>query len=249
MTMDADPFADSSVGGAHGNATEVADVDVDSGTFKWTASADFDGDSGYLYYADDADWDFVADDTSVVQIDFWVKFADHAGVPDTMFAQGEGSGRTDLQWFYHYHGAGFYYQFQSGGTNIISTNYAGEITDTNWHHIVLLLDGDGDSIECAYYVDGDQEGYDDSNGSNDTLTGAFIIGEDIYWTASADFFNGNIDEFRIHYANDLNCTIDSSSPYTGTCDVPDGPHGAVAAVGKVIYISMINWDLFNVKMV
>jgi hypothetical protein len=70
-TDDAQTFPDSSVGGAHGNAsvggntkTETTDVAPKFGT----ASAYFDGTGDYLHYADDTDWALGSGDFTV---DFW----------------------------------------------------------------------------------------------------------------------------------------------------------------------------------
>ena len=202
----------------HGNATETADVNVDTTDKKWgAASADFDGDSGDLTYADSADWDLVASSTDSWTIDFWVKHDDHAG---TEYYIDQFEDANNAWRIYHDHGNGLYFNVRSGGVSIIDISDVGEIADTNWHHLALCKIAD----EYGLYKDGTQVGYTQDN-STDNFTGGLYLGE--RGTTAGGWYDGSIDELRIMKGNPFGAAPDNG--LTDTITVPTAAYTQVLA--------------------
>lgn len=219
MHNEADPFADASTTNNKGNASENADVDLDQVNYKWGAgSALYDGDSGELYYGDSADWEFCASTADSMTIDFQIKFTDHAGTEGLIKHDG---GASDYYNFFHDHGNGWRFTCTSGGSQILTMGYAGEITDTNWHHIALIRVLD----DYGIYVDGDQVDHIIDDTDTGFRTGNFYIGS----LGGGFYFQGNIDEFRVQHSNYFNAAPNVND--TDSFTPPTAEYSAVAAAG------------------
>ena len=194
-----------------------------------TASLLLDGTGDYLTIPDSPDWD-IAENTDDYTIDLWVKHTDH--VDDEVYIQqfGDASNRWSLQ---HASGAGLRFLLISGGSVIIDTGSAGEITDTNFHHIALCKVG----TEYAIYKDGVQVNYINDS-SIGTVSGILYIGQH---GDTSQFFDGHMDDIRITKSN-----IFSAVPVVGLTDTITIPT-IEQSVGKA-NITLIS-DIFTAEAV
>ena len=198
---------------------------VSSGSYTDTTSLLLDGNSDYVTVPDSADWDFYGSVSQDYTLDFWVKFADHAG---NEFLAMQWQGANDFWQLQHFGdpggSEGFYYDSRAGGTSRIDVGPVGSVTDTNWHHIALINKTDGVNQEVGLYLDGTQIGY----GTTTTvvnIAGTLEVGRKGDGT---NYFQGNIAHLRIQASN-----IFSASPNATPDDtivVPTAPYSA-AAVG------------------
>jgi len=147
-------------------------------------------------------------------IDFWVKMFDHAG--SEMFVSHEENANN--KWtFYHVHGDGLRLSMYNGAILKIDTGGgAGEITDTDWHHIAIIKVGD----DYGIYLDGSQ--VDNVNDSDtDTFAGYVYMGYHWNGGGSGSEYKGNTDEMRFQDGNPFNAT---PSAGTDTITVPTTFH-------------------------
>lgn len=169
----------------------TATAEVDTAEKKWgTGAALFDGDSGYFSIDDSVDWDI---STNFI-IDFQVKHTDHAGFEYYLIQIED----TNNFWqFGHGDANGLIFQIKSGGSYIVDMPYGGEIADTNWHHIALCKVGN----EYGIYNDGSQVSYL-SDADMDAFVASLYIGS----SGASGYFDGHLDEIRIHHANYFNAS-------------------------------------------
>ncbi len=147
-----------------------------------------DGDSDSLTVPDHADWDLIKDTTNYT-IDFQVRHTDHAGT-ETYIAQYEdGNNNWVIQ---HVHGSGLRFIANSTGV-IITMSGAGEIDDSDWHHIVLIKTGTTYSL----YLDGTRV-LTVTDASTDTYAGILYTGS---FGGVSEFFFGYMDEVRVYTGN------------------------------------------------
>lgn len=172
--------------------TFIGTAQLDTAQKQWgNASLLVNGDSDNLTIPNSADWAICGSSTDDWTIDFRVKHTDHVSA-EFYIEQYEGD---DNRWgLWHFDGSGLNFFLSSGGSQVIETNTGGEITDTNWHHIALCKVGSLYGI----YLDGTQVCYVD-DASTDTLAGTLYIGRRGH--ASANYFDGHIDEMRIQHSN------------------------------------------------
>ena len=181
---------------------------LDTAQKKWgTASLLLDGTGDYLSIPNSEDWNIAAVADEDWTIDFWVKHADHAGTEKYIVQYEDATNYWEIE---HADGSGMLFQLVSGGAVIIATTAAGEITDTNWHHIALCRVAD----EYGLYLDGAQIGYT-QDASLDTLTGSLYVGAN---GAPASYFDGWIDELRIDKHNHF-----GAAPNVGKTDTITEP--------------------------
>ena len=199
------------------SATDVSDsahtitfngtAQLDTAQKKWgTASLLLDGDSDYLTVPDSTDWDIIGTNSESWTVDFWVKHADHTG-QECYFSQYEDG--NNYYMFRHDNGFGMFFYAASGGSAIIVTSKVGEITDTNWHHIALIIVGTGATKNIGIYKDGIQVGYLQDN-STATFAGTFFIGAE---SGPGSLLDGHMDEVRVQKSNYF-----SASPNVGLTD-------------------------------
>lgn len=191
--------------------TFVGTAQLDTTAKKWgTASLELDGDSDSITALDSADWDIVGSLTDSWTIDFWVKHDDHVGSECYMAQRADG----DNYWFIrHNHGDGLDFVVNKT-TYIAQTTRAGEITDTNWHHIAVCKI----AAKIGIYKDGDQVGY---SALSDVTTLAAILQIGVQGTAW--YMDGHIDEVRITKGNPFGAV-----PQTDFSDTITTPTAAYA---------------------
>ena len=164
----------------------------------------FDGTGDYLSIPDSSDWDIGAGNKT---ISMFVKFNTFAGAGGNSFISQEEDGTYNDFWqIRHVAGSGLSYRSVSGGSLIVSISAAGEITDTDWHHVAMCKVSD----EYGIYVDGIQVSYlsDSSTATMSALLTIGTLGEGL-----TQFFDGYIDEVLV-----TNTNYFSASPVVGTTD-------------------------------
>ena len=193
------------ISNSHHILTYQGDAQIDTAQKKWSpGSLQLDGTGDYLSIPDSSDWDIFGSNSDDWTIDLWVKHTDHSGY-EMYIGQREGAGN---QWvLYHFGGNGLKFEIDSGG-NAVTVGYAGEITDTNWHHIAVIKVG----TNWGLYKDGIQIAYDSSS-STDTFNGSLYIG---YTTEGGNYFSGHMDEIRIQHSNAFSASPDSGNNDTIT---------------------------------
>ena len=175
------------------------------GTGSSAHAVDGGGDD-VIYWLDHDNWDIAA----IYSIEYWVKHGDHYGT-ESHINQSE---NVDNRWYFeHIHGTGL--RFGMSGAGITDWTMTGtEITDTDWHHVLLVRD----TNDWGLYLDGTQVAYKDTP-DTDTYTATLRIGT--AYGSTNDFY-GYHDEIRIYAGNPF-----SASPVVGLTDtitVPVKPH-------------------------
>ena len=179
--------------GNTGHSLSFVDDAIIDTTSKWgSGSLAFDAANDNIQIADSADWDICASSSSNWTIDFWVKHTDHVD-DEKYIAQREGAGNY---WYInHTHGAGL--RFYLLGDVTIDTGQAGEITDTDWHHVAMCKVGE----EYGVYLDGTQVSHT-STADTDTFAGTLYLGQS---GGGGDWFTGNLDDVRIINSKPVRC--------------------------------------------
>jgi len=185
------------------------DAQVDTAQSKWGgAAALLDGTGDYLktngfFSLAKPRW-----------YDFWVKHADHAGTEVYIGVYEDSS----YYWYLsHIHGSGLYFHIQSGALDSLTTVPAGEITDTNWHHIAIGVEN-----RLGLYKDGTQVGTCvDPTAYMATVTGPLEIGA--INDGASDPFAGHMDEIR-HVTSGNPFGAAPVSGLTDTIVVPTKPY-------------------------
>jgi len=164
---------------------------LDTAIKKWgTASLLLDGDSDYIDIDDSSDFDVAANATEEWVIEVQAAFTDHAG--DEMIISHRADANNKWE-FYHSHGVGTFFIVRLASDTKLAITSGGEITDTNMHHLAAIKYNN----TVGVYVDGTQTGYAEFSGYG-TVTGSLYIGAT---ETPAAYFQGNIDEVRIHQAD------------------------------------------------
>jgi hypothetical protein len=207
-------------------ATIGSDTAMSAVAYKFgTKALRFDGTDDDISFADSADWELSS--STNYTIDFWVLFDDHAGT-EYLVIQYEGAG----EWWgiYHVHTSGLVFRqyHVDGGPIIIDTGFAGEIDDSDWHHIALCKVGN----YYGLYKDGTRIA-STTDTSTDTLTGSLTFGSN---GNGVSYFDGSMDEIRISASNVFSVTADTVS-----FSVPTG--GSVPDANTKLLLRTDNYDL------
>jgi len=193
----------------------------------------FDGTGDYLTVPDNADgrWDVIGSVDENWTIDMWVRHTDHTGSEAYVCHYEDAS---NLWVFKHVDGSGIYFSAVTGGSNVILTTAAGEITDSNWHHIALIKSGS----KYAVYKDGTQISYL-SDTSVDTYNGSLLIGAQ----GAGTYFDGKIDALRITKENvfDANPVVGLTDTIAVPTSAPEGS-GDVTVLPNEIFVDGLNGD-------
>jgi len=206
--------------GRHGTINFQGTAELDTAEKKWgTASLLLDGNSDYLDIPDSADWDTmggtVLDEWT---IDFWVKHTDHVSIECYI---GQYEDANNYWYLRHSNLSGINFKFEGSEATTTTLNSTGEITDTNWHHIafcrVSIYSGGIWRYNLGLYLDGVQVSYLGLSTSDylDTIASSLYVGQD---GNSANYFDGRIDEIRIHKSNYFSANPNGS--LTDTITVP-----------------------------
>jgi len=203
-----------------------------------TGSLSVDGNSDFIATPDSSDWDIFADNTNSYTVDFWVKHTDHSGIEGYFQQFEDTNNRYDLR---HEDGSGIRFILYSGGVTLIDSDSGtvsgNEITDTDWHHIALVIVGDSSTKDIGIYLDGTQVAYVQDN-STDTLSGSLVVGR--MYAASAYYLDGNIDEFRVYHGNPF-----SAAPVAGLTDtitVPSSQYSTDANTKLLLHFDNTDFD-------
>lgn len=189
-----------------------------------TASLLLDGSTDYISAPDNADWDIFANTFDNYTIHAWVKINALSG-NQAIFSQAEVPPNDYYYLFVQTSTGKIFWQHKIGGsvTNIGSTSTP--FTDTNWHHVALVIKGSNHGV----YVDGVQVIYG-NNSNTATIAAPLRIGSGyITW---GEEFNGNIDEFIFEKAD-----IFSADPVVGLTDTITVPTAPSSATNNMTLIS------------
>jgi hypothetical protein len=189
-------FNDSTANGNDG--TGFGDVTYADGRFGQAAS--FDGTGDYIKFPNDASFQFGGGDFSV---SVWVK--PNSSINNGRVIDTRGTGSSQAGWVLKLDDNGSDWEiYQSGmddGTKFPKCDGCGDTYSTDgWHHIVMVYTDDS---TMKYYVNGQLDGTTNTGtmGSADnTLSlsiGAAIASSGVEG-ATAQFFNGLIDEVRVY---------------------------------------------------
>ena len=184
-------------------------TDISTAPISLPSSISFDGSTGYLSIPQSTNWNVVASAVDSWTVELFAKHSDHVGTEVYITQFEDGNNFWDL---FHVHGSGIRFNVTSGGVSILATSYAGEITDTDWHHIMVVKVAD----EYGVYVDGAQVSYTQDS-STDTFVGSLFLGQ----IQSANFFDGNMASVKITNGNPY-----SATPVVGLSDtvtIPTAP--------------------------
>ena len=188
-----------------------------------------DGAADYLTVPDHADWDVVGAGSTTWTIDLWVRHTDHAGYEVYVTQYQDLNNRWVLE---HIHGSGFEFKVLNGGAVIVNTGLGGEITDSDWHHVALVRDGD----DYGIYKDGVQVCFVNDN-STVTFTGSLYIGR----RGDANYyFAGHMDEIRIYEGNPFSAAPNAG--LTDTITVPTAAHTSDAGTNLLLHLDTMDFD-------
>jgi len=197
-------------------AEGTAQVDTSEKKFG-TGSCFFDGNSDYLTIPDSSDWDVISSNTKDYTIDLWVKHDDHDGYEHYITQRPESNVWWTLR---HVGGSGLNFKaYDINGIKVVlDTGYGGEITDTNWHHVAVVIKGETTTKSIGIYLDGVQVVYtQDSDTLN--LSAHLVIGANAVVGGAIDsYFDGYMDEIRFQNSNYFNASPNSGK--TDTITVP-----------------------------
>jgi len=170
----------------------------------------FNGTTAFLSIPDSDNWDFCGSNTDTQNISLFVKHNDHSG---TEYYIGQYEGGGDRWYLAHAHGTGLVFRMISGGDTKIEM-IGTEITDTDWHHILLIKIAN----VYAIYLDGTQVAYTEDN-DIDTFAGILYIGT----KNVANFFNGYMDCIHVENHNHFSASpvdLDATGATPDTIVVP-----------------------------
>ncbi|MCJ7730036.1 MAG: PEP-CTERM sorting domain-containing protein [Sedimentisphaerales bacterium] len=186
-----------------------------------TASLLLDGSGDYATAAPttSADWDIVASNADNWTVDFYVRLDNHSTIEGLMYQGSNASNRWAIRHYGSGTNRGFIFTVMSSMSEVISTGYGGEITDSDWHWIALCKVGSN----YAIYKDGTQVNYTPDT-STANFTGLLNIGRT---TSAIGYYytNGNMDEVRIFHAN-----VFGAAPNSGKTDFINIPEPATMAL-------------------
>jgi len=198
---------------------------------KWgSSSLLLDGNSDYLEVPASNNQNPFYSLSVTKTIHGWVKHTDHSGT-EAYCGQTDGGG---YYWYFgHIHGTGLtarmYYP-----TLVVNAS-GGEIDDTNWHHVALIVVTDGSNRNTGIYLDGTQVGYSSATNLGNWGSNVFRIG----WADnSAPYFDGNMDGWEWSNSN-----LFSASPVAELTDTITVPTAApVADANSYLLLQMDTQD-------
>ena len=211
------------VASANGNA------EISVAQSKWgDAAMYFDGSGDYYSFPDSDDWDVFSSGLSNVTIDLWVKHDDHVGAEGYV---GQAYTSDDFWNLEHIHGIGLRWILGVNANFVIISG--GEITDTDWHHVVAVRVGD----EYGLYLDGVQVAYTQDATTHEGWPYPFTVGTTRLGSAA---LTGYIDELHLTYTN-----LFSASPNVGLTDtitVPTEAHVPIGGTKLLLHCDEHNLD-------
>lgn len=185
--------------GAH-SITWEGTSQCDSGNTKFDNTLLLDGDSDYLVLSDSDDFDMWSSTSSIWTVDFWMKM-DATNVHYFIFCQQEDSTN---QWRMAYDGPSNRLELQtkvSDSWDVLAR--AGQISDTNWHHVAIIKDGSAVGV----YLDGTQVSYDTHTATRNYAADLWIGHDQI---DEVIWFDGNLDEIRFQNSDYFDASPNST---------------------------------------
>ena len=200
--------------------TQFATASLDDSTKQFGNTSLFlDGNSDYVEIPDSADWDICANNNDTHTISFFVKLSTTTGLQN--FINQQDTSPFEVWQIFQDDGtiipAQLTFQFNTSAGLFEAKALGSNITDTNWHHIGIVIIGTGSTKDVGLYLDGTQIAYVQSS-VTDTIADTLRIGNDKF----GRYVHGNIDEVLIQKSN-----IFSASPNVGLTDtitVPTSEH-------------------------
>lgn len=222
-------FVDSSLYGKIFSSFNGAKISTAQSLFGG-ASGFFDGVDDYISSADHADWDVLGSKT----IDIAFRTSSASGATYTKGICGTGTFGSSAGWCIgHYLG--------NLSVRVNSTSYAGAgtVSVDTWHRVRLVWNQPANTFKV--FLDGVQI----YSGTFQTVTTstALIIGN-VSPVDANRHFHGHVDEFRVtndvarssaNYTVDAAAFPDDNDPPSAFIAVADGPLGAPAVFGRVVY--------------
>lgn len=167
------------------NGVVVSSAQSQFGGFSYL----FDGTNDDISFPDHSNWDIFKDLTTDFTIQMWVRHTDHAGTETYLAHTQDANNYWRLE---HTDGTGMRLIVVQASSTVISLTNAGEITDSNFHHIALVKIGSNAGAIYGMYLDGTQVNYTQDT-SVVNFTGSLFIGS----TGSANYFDGHIDSLQM----------------------------------------------------
>lgn len=149
-------------------------------------AAIFNGTDSFLSVPDSDDWNLFANNTDLYTIDFWVKHNNISSTQQYLAQMDSGANN----WNFVFSAGVIYIQHIVGGSVSISLATGNIITDTDWHHVALTIEGIGSTKNVKTYVDGNLEASGATTVNSD-FSSVLEIGK------GQGFLNGYMDEIRI----------------------------------------------------
>lgn len=175
-------FTDSSL--TPKTVTTSGNAQISTAQYKYGgASGLFDGTGDYLSVPDSNDFHLSSNDFT---FDFWMKKNEQNGV---LFSQATNGSTDFMQLQYITASKQLVFQVYTTGQTTITIGNSNNITDTNWHHIAIVRNGN----IWTMYIDGTANASQTQTHTVGNYTSAFFIGN---WALGSVFYNGYIDEFR-----------------------------------------------------
>ena len=180
----------------YGSDTPVIPRAIDNAP---TVQADAIGSGSALFVASNTDYIEVGNDSSLqfgtgdFSISAWIKRGS-VGAIHQIVGYGDDDG---IHWYLGYHSDNKL-RFRTDDTSTDTNTYSSStVADTNWHHISVTCDRDGDT---KFYIDGSLDNTTDHSPSSLTLTHAsdgFLIGTRNTGGSYTQHFEGNICQVGI----------------------------------------------------
>ncbi|MCK5591152.1 MAG: hypothetical protein KAI72_04280, partial [Candidatus Pacebacteria bacterium] len=154
----------------------------------------------YLSISDSNDWDICGNNSDSCTIDFWFY---HTGFEDVECYVSQQEDKRNRWWLINRYGLGLVFRFKSNGKLMIDTDFGGSISNNKWHHMALIIKGNGSIKHIGVFLNGKQVTYA-STSFIDRVEGDLCIGKigDDGYAA----FKGYIDEFRVINSNPFNAS-------------------------------------------
>lgn len=208
--------------GRHETITFVTDAELDTEYKKW-GTASLLTNNYHIYLPDSTDWDLFGSNDDEWTVDFWYRqISSSSGI----VAQKEDndnkwglSHTTMINW-----GLWFVVEDDNDSKMFITSGVEGVIDDSDWHHIMFCVLGNGSTKVLGIYLDGQQVAYS-TLATNHTFAGYLYVGD--FPTAQGE---ENMDEFRVQKSNIFN-----ASPNNGESDTIVVPTEAYGEDGTTIH--------------
>ncbi len=208
---------DTSVGGAHGNATAVAHAQLSTAEYKFSPSSLLlDGVDDYIWWPDSDDWAL----GYVFTIAKWIRFnTDPSAVGMGFIAQVVDANN---RWALFTAGNEVAFHIRDTGNYLLAFWVGKDFAVDTWYHIEFVrIDGGNSSTSWRIFINGISQTLTKSQGAWNTpmptIAGPLEIGKH----DGANFFDGHMDEINVTKGKALHTAnfTPPTSPYSTTPDL------------------------------